>query len=241
MVVNSVAGCVSAEQEGYPVNKLKVIHNGVDMQRFVFDGREGKKWRASMKIPPGARLIGMAGRLDPAKNYEVFLMACEIVASQDDSVYFAIVGGGDNDYAMALKEKIVHHPLFEHRLFYKPNETRMTAMYSALDVMTLTSKSEGLPNTVVEAMACGKRCVVTDVGDCRLAVDRFGVVCEVGDVKGIANGWLTIGLAEGKEEGVSKNTAELRAYMEQTFSLEKMTRQFESVCADILEDGRPGG
>ncbi|NKB75738.1 MAG: glycosyltransferase [Gammaproteobacteria bacterium] len=249
VVVNSVAGWESARQEGYPVNKLQVIHNGVDMQRFMANSQDGEKWRKEMNIPTEAALVGMAGRLDPAKNYEVFLQACEIVAVNDDRVWFVIVGGGDNEYATELKAKIDNHPLYGHRLRYKSNETNMPAMYSALNLMTLTSKSEGLPNTVVEAMACETPCVVTDVGDCRLAVDRFGVVCEVGDAQGIAESWLSIISSKKSNEaansGARKNKiwdfSGLRKYMDQTFSLEKMTKQFEDACTEVQQQGKRGG
>ena len=229
VVVNSVAGCDSAKQEGYPLAKLLVIHNGVDMGRFQFDAELGLAWRTQMNIPKDAKLVGMVGRLDPAKNYEVFLAACEQLSDQDERYWFVIVGGGDNDYAYALENRIKQHPLFGKRLLHKPNETEMAAMYSALDVMTLTSKSEGLPNTVVEAMACERRCVVTDVGDCRLAVDRFGQVCAVGDHQGIAKAWAQA-IAQPMEESDRKS---LLQYMHNHFSLEKMTASFEAVCAEV--------
>ena len=229
VVVNSVAGCDSAKQEGYPFAKLLVIHNGVDMDRFQFDANAGLTWRDQMSIPKDARLIGMVGRLDPAKDYEVFLAASEQLGAQDERCWFVIVGGGDNDYAHTLENRIKQHPLFGKRLLHKPNETEMAAMYSALDVMTLTSKSEGLPNTVVEAMACERRCVVTDVGDCRLAVDRFGKVCAVGDHQGIAKAWASA-LAQPMDECGRQS---LLQYMHNHFSLEKMTTSFEAVCAEV--------
>ena len=253
VVVNSVAGSVSARAENYPEDKLMVIHNGVDMERFAFDAAAGRNWRADMGIPPEVRLVGMVGRLDPAKSYEVFLAACSYAVQRDDGVHFVIIGGGDNDYATQIMAQILLHPLFGRRLFHKPSETNMPAAYSALDLMTMTSKSEGLPNTVVEAMACEKPCVVTDVGDCRLAVDRFGKVCEVGDVEGIANAWLSLlaglddnqSIARGEshhpDNPVSHKAddfSEIRNYMEQTFSLEKMTSRFESLCLELLTEGR---
>ena len=240
VVVNSVAGFESAKEEGYPIAKLQVIHNGVDMQRFQFDEEGGKRWRRDMLIDKDALVIGMVGRLDPAKNYEVFLRACEIAAEKSDRIQFVIVGGGDNEYAQQLHKRICSHQLFGSRLFHKLNETNMPQMYSALDLMTLTSKSEGLPNTVVEAMACGKHCVVTDVGDCRLAVDRFGMVCEVGDAMGIAEAWLSVLHDDFCPTLDSGHAGSVREYMEGRFSLEKMTSQFELACIKVSNDDQSG-
>ena len=57
----------------------------------------------------------------------------------------------------------------------------MAAVYNALDVLVLTSRSEGLPNVLGEAMACGVPCVVTDVGDSKSIISK-SQYCRVVDV-----------------------------------------------------------
>ena len=103
--------------------------------------------------------------------------------------------------------------------------------------MALTSKSEGLPNTVVEAMSCGIFCVVTDVGDCRAVVDRFGAVCDVGDHEGIAAALkLELDTERSPEE-----KEQLRNYMYEEFSFDKKTEMFEAVFKEALSNkGRHG-
>ena len=229
VVVNSVAGFESAIEEGYPKSRLEVIHNGIDTKGFQYNEAKGRKWREKMNIPQDATLVGMAGRLDPAKNYEVFLKVCGQVHEKRKDIWFAIVGGGTNDYANDLRDKIHQHPLYQQRLVHLENETDMQSAYSAFDIMTLTSKSEGLPNTIVEAMSCGRFCVVTDVGDCKLAVANFGIVCDVGDVDGIAKGWLSL------VDDNNKYTQALVTHVKDNFSIEKMTRSFESTCASLTK------
>ncbi len=232
VVVNSVAGCKSAQEVGYPASNLVVIHNGVDMVKFRFSAERGQQWRQQMGIPQDMKLIGMVGRLDPAKNYEVFLQACTWAATKNDQMGFVIVGGGDTAYAREMKQKIDQHPLFGQCLFHKENEWDMVSAYSALDVMTLTSKSEGLPNVVIEALACERPCVVTDVGDCRLAVQRFGKVCRVGDWEGIAAAWLQV-IEQWNEKSWVKG---LREHVEKQFGISRMTGCYEQVAGQVLKE-----
>ena len=237
VVVNSVAGCKSAQEVGYPASRLVVIHNGVDMAKFRFSAERGWAWRQQMGIPQNMKLIGMVGRLDPAKNYEVFLQACVWAAAINDQMGFVIVGGGETAYAREMKQKIDQHPLYGQCLFHKENEQDMVSAYSALDVMTLTSKSEGLPNVIVEALACEKPCVVTDVGDCRLAVGQFGKVCRVGDWEGIAVAWLQV-----IEQWSEKSWAQgLREHVEKQFGLSHMTGCYERVAGQVIKERRSVG
>jgi glycosyltransferase involved in cell wall biosynthesis len=65
----------------------------------------------------------------------------------------------------------------------------MPAVYNALDVCTSASISEGLPNVLGEAMACGIPCVATDVGDSAALVRSTGVVVPPRDPAALAGGW----------------------------------------------------
>jgi glycosyltransferase involved in cell wall biosynthesis len=68
----------------------------------------------------------------------------------------------------------------------------MSAALNALEISTLCSVSEGFPNTVGEAMACGVPCVVTDVGDARLLVGDTGIVVPKNDPAALAEAWARL-------------------------------------------------
>ena len=223
IVVNSYAGRKSAIIEGYPEPKLTVIHTAVDTTRFSLDPDSGAAWRATHGIPQQSLVVGTAGRLDPAKNFEAFLAACEIAAAENQELFFVIAGNGTTTYAGQLLQQIHRHALFGSRLLHIENETDMPAFYNALDIMAVTSKSEGLPNTLVEALACGRYCAVTNVGDCAYAVNEFGLVCETDDARAIASAWLR--LSKNRERAPTR----ARDYVKTTFSRNKMCTNFLEV------------
>ena len=103
--------------------------------------------------------------------------------------------------------------------------------------LLILQQQQIIQNTVVEAMSCGIFCVVTDVGDCRAVVDRFGAVCYVGDHEGIAAALkLELDTERSPEE-----KEQLRNYMYEEFSFDKKTEMFEAVFKEALSNkGRHG-
>ena len=72
----------------------------------------------------------------------------------------------------------------------------MLAVYNAFDMASSSSYSEGFPNVLGEAMACGKPCVVTDVGDSAMLIGDTGVVVPAKDSQALATAWAEILLLE---------------------------------------------
>ena len=83
---------------------------------------------------------------------------------------FVCCGHGDPSYLKELQE-LSRTLGIENRVRWVQAHPDVTAMYNAFDVFCSSSLTEGFPNVIGEAMACGRHCVVTDVGDCRSVVD----------------------------------------------------------------------
>jgi len=189
IVANSRAGKDIAITNGLPGTSLTVIPNGIDTDHFIPDIRDRDRIRAEWNVPDDAYLIGKIARLDPMKGHATFLGAVARAAQNSPTLRFVCVGDGPADYAKSLREKGATLGLGD-RVIWAGNRRDMVAIYNAVDAVTLTSDfGEGFPNAVGEAMACGRACVVTDVGDAACIVGDTGCVVPPGDAIAIAQAW----------------------------------------------------
>lgn len=185
VIVNSEAAAAHHAALGYPRARMRVIPNGIDTRRFDFDAAARARIRGEWQVPDHALLVGLVGRLDLMKDHPTFLKGAAILAARDPRWRFVCVGEGKSGYTEELESQADASGLGE-RLIWAGPRGDMPAVYSALDVLACTSYGESFPNVVAEAMACGRPCVVTDVGDCARIVGPCGAVVEPRDPEAFA-------------------------------------------------------
>ena len=175
VIVNSEAGLKYAAQNGFPEEKMIVIHNGIDTERFHPDREAGRLLRAEWGVKRGKKLIGLVGRLDPMKDHPIFLKAAALLLQSHNDLRFVCVGSGPEDYKKQLIDQSRELGL-AGRIIWAGAQSDMPAVYNALDIKVLSSYGEGFPNVVGEAMACDVPCIVTNVGDAAIIVSDIGEV-----------------------------------------------------------------
>lgn len=189
IITNSRAGKAFSVQNGFPADKMTVIPNGINTERYFPDRAAGEKVRQEWGIAPDHLLIGLVGRLDPMKDHPTFLKAAALFAKGYGNARFVCVGDGPEEYRSRM-EALSEELGLKDRLIWAGVRSDINAVYNALDLSTLSSAfGEGYPNVVGEAMSCGKRCVVTDVGDAAWIVGDTGVVVPIGDPERLVEGW----------------------------------------------------
>ena len=175
IIVNSYAGLDYAAAHGFPINKMVVVHNGIDTEHFSPDQQTRRNVRAEWNVGENEKLIGLVARLDPMKDHATFLTAAALLAMERDDVRFVCVGRGSNDYQHVLVE-LGKELRVADAVIWAGARGDMPAVYNAMDVVVSSSCGEGFPNVIGEAMACGVQCVVTDVGDSARIVGEIGEV-----------------------------------------------------------------
>jgi len=152
---------------GADVSRIRTVYNGVDPAVFPVLSEE-----------PEVPTISWVGRIDPVKDLETLLRAFSLVIKEIPQARLRIFGSppqGGEAYlercrAEAASLGISNHATFEGRV------PEIRDAYAAGHLFVLCSISEGFPYTLIEAMACGRACVATDVG---------GVSEAIGDVAGL--------------------------------------------------------
>jgi glycosyltransferase involved in cell wall biosynthesis len=226
IIVNSKAGYRHSALNGFPENKMVVIPNGIDTEKFKPDPEARTKLRGELGVKNGETLIGLIGRLDPMKGHTTFLEAASIYAKSKKNVRFACIGTGPEIY----KEKLVNlaNKLgLSNLLLWVDSRNDMPKIFNALDMVSSSSSfGEGFPNVIGEAMASSVPCVVTDVGDSSWIVGETGVVVPPNNPKALAEGLLKcLNLNKDNEE----KPIQARLRIENHFSLNKMVERTESV------------
>jgi polysaccharide biosynthesis protein PelF len=145
-------------RDGAAPEKLMVIPNGVDCERFSKIQREHH---------PHRRTVAFIGRVVPIKDVKTFIRACSILRETITDVQAFILGPTEEDpeYFRECKTMVAHLGLQDIVTFTGP--VRIDEYFPRVDVMVLTSISEAQPLTILEAGATGIPSVATDVGACR--------------------------------------------------------------------------
>lgn len=172
----------SALQLGIPLKKVSVIPNGVDFKCFN-PKIDGTAIRKEMKIEK-FKMILFVGRLVPVKGLPVLIDAMKNLLEMGLDVKLVVVGDGPykNEYKMCAKE-IRENVLF---LGYRQD---VPSLIAACDVVVLPSISEGQPSILLEAGACAKPVVSSNVGAASEIVihGKTGYLFEPCDIKSLSD------------------------------------------------------
>jgi glycosyltransferase involved in cell wall biosynthesis len=226
-IPNKIVCCAEAAklahiELGFCATKMVVIPNGYDLSSFKpsFDLR--RRVRKDLGLLESTLVVGVIGRFDPLKDFNNFVQASGLVLRDLDSVKFLMVGKGlDKDNAeLNVWIKKTLHP----DNFILIGEASSHDLLAAMDVYCLSSKAEGFPNVVAEAMAMRIPCVVTDVGDAARIVGESGVVVEPMDAYALYKGLMLMLTLEKHDRQALGDTA--RQSIENQYDIREVQKKF---------------
>lgn len=232
IVVNSVAGIKAHALLGYDPERMVLITNGYEMNRFRPDPVSYREVRQELGLAPDTPLVGMLARFDPQKDQANFLRAARLVAADYPEVTFLMAGNGITANNPAFAALLKEHPLPPERLRLLGERLDMPRLLAALDLFVSSSAfGEGHPNVVGEAMCCGVPCVVTDVGDCALMVGNTGLVVPPRDPEALAEAIGTALSWEAKERQRRGRAA--RERMQRKFEINRVNARREALYLEL--------
>ncbi len=179
--------------------RIEIIPNGIHVPDFY--QLRGKR-RAARQLNYGRKNVGFIGRVVPIKDVKTLLKSARLVVNVLPDTQFLIAGPMDEEpaYAEECQTLVQHLGLQDHVKFL--GSVKVHELLGELDLMLLTSISEGLPFVVLESYAAGVPIVSTDVGACRELIEgrpeekpNFGpggFVVPVGNAEQLADGMIRI-------------------------------------------------
>jgi sugar transferase (PEP-CTERM/EpsH1 system associated) len=212
---------------GFPLDRITVIRNGVDLTRFHPVGRAAA--RLTLGLPVEGLIIGTAGRLVPVKDQASLLDA--FARLKAEGIGFTGVIAGEGPLRAELEARARANGLSDCVRFlgHRPDVERV---FAALDVFVLSSRSEGLSNTILEAMASRLPIVATRVGGADELVDDGAtgllVAPESPDALSVALGRLVGDAALREAMGAAGRRRALGR-----FTLDRMVRTYEHLYREL--------
>jgi glycosyltransferase involved in cell wall biosynthesis len=206
-----------------PRENVRRIANGIDAAKFAFTSRPSKKGRATV--------IGSVGALRAEKN---FARLVRIVRSLPPSVNASLIIVGDGPERPRLQEASAADP----RVRLVGATRTPEAFYRDFDIFALSSDTEQMPLSLMEAMAAGLPVVATDVGDVRemLAPENRELVASLGDDAEFSTALRRLVEDASLREKLGAANAE-KARNE--FSLPAMIASHHALYVEALQRGRP--
>jgi glycosyltransferase involved in cell wall biosynthesis len=207
-------------------SRTVVVHNGIDAWAFR-PARDGATVRAELRVPAGRRVVVMAGRMTPQKGWDVLLEAAARLAPLRDDIFWLLVGDGPLQPALMRRAGELGV-----RACFVGARADMADVLGCADLVVLASRSEGLPFTLLEAMALGKPVVATRVGGVPEVVEegRSGRLVPPEDPAALATAVASVlDTPDAAAMGVRG-----RARVEAAFTLDAMVRGLERVYAAEL-------
>lgn len=213
------------------IKNAKVVYNGIDTDRF--NGNLSRtKVRAGLGLLPDDLVIGTVGGLRPAKNHSVLFSAFKKVKEVNSRIKLMIVGDGPLFESL---RSLVRSLKLEESVLFTGERRDIPELLTVMDIFVLPSLFEGLPISLIEAMASGLPVVASRVGGIPEVIEKNnGILVQPDDTEGLKDALLTLlndeetRIAMGKE-----NRKRVKAH----FSLSKMTAEYESVYATLIEKG----
>lgn len=163
---------------------LETVYSGIDLSKF--QGVQISSYlRENFDVPKGFQLISNVSAVAPHKDYYTFVDTVELLVQRGVKAKFFIIGDGSEKEAIM---QYVKDKNLQKEIYFTGFIKQLLPVLKSLDLMLVTSKTEGLGTTILDAFACGVPVVATRAGGIPEIVqhNKTGLTAEVGDSKGLA-------------------------------------------------------
>lgn len=226
------AARIAHAAHGYDARRMVVVHNGFDADIDAPVRRALLRERCG--FAPDDIVVGSIARFDHDKDLPNMVRAAGLVAAREPRARFLLIGHCGKDEAAQLRAWM-RDARCEDRFMLLEARTDAADYLAALDLYCLSSRNEGFPNAVGEAMACALPCVVTDVGDAAHLVGDAGVVVPKENPQALADGIEALLRLDAAARRALGQRALARVH--ERFSSRHARERFEALYRQVLKGG----
>lgn len=220
-----------ARSVGFPRNQIRSIPNGVDTDRFCPRPERRACMRSQFGLPQKGVVIGTVARLVPVKNHEGLLKAMAALTQSGKQVHLALAGNGP---LLADLRSIAAGLNLNGRVHFLGDLDNVHEFLNALDLFVLNSRSEGMSNTILEAMSCGLPVVATNVGaNSELVIEgQSGLLIPSDNPQVLAEAIVKLVDNQSLRRRMGEQG---RARIERDYGIARMVRDYSQLYCDLKE------
>ncbi len=180
-----------SKHEGFPIDRVHIIRNGIDCNRFTPAAAVRSTLRNELGVSEQTMLVGIVAALRPEKNHAMFVDVAKQVCEVRDDVHFVIVGDGPQ---RPMIETLVDEFKLNDRVHLLGTRLDTSKILAALDLFLLCSHNEASPVSILEALACNVPVISTRVGSVAESVvnGQTGYLVNTDDRASMAEHVLTL-------------------------------------------------
>jgi len=219
---------------GVPREKIEIIHNGINLSEYASLPPKGF-FKKKVGIDDDEKIVLYLGRIHEIKGIDILVKAFAKVIDSFDDVKLVIVGP-DDGYLGKLEALIKALKIKDDVLILGPlYDTDKLEVYVDADICVLPSRYETFPNVVLEAYACSKPVIASNVESISDIVlhGETGLLVRAGDVKELANA-ITFMLTRLKQ--AEKMGCKARKFVEEKFSIDIVVTKLEAFYERVLKN-----
>ena len=238
IIANSNAGAESHRNIfNFPASNYRIVHNGVDVERFK--PLDGTLMRDEFAIPNKCLVIGCFANFKKQKNHAMLFRAFRLVLDSLPDTRLLLIGerpadsrGKLDNYKNRL-DHLINDLGIRNRCIFLGHQSNTEKIYPICNVTALSSFHEGIPNVLLESMACGVPAVATDVCDNKYIINNGenGFLIDIDDERTMAERMkmLLIDILLRQEMGIKA-----RKWMIKEFSTKRLAEKIEAIYMELL-------
>jgi L-malate glycosyltransferase len=223
------------DEENINPNKIKVIYNGVDINRFSLEKKFCEEVRCELRISKHDPIIGIIAEIKPVKGHIYLLKAVKRLIKSIPDLKVLIIGDSiEPETRAGVEAEVSELGLKDHAVFLGRTQ-EVPRLLTAIDISILPSLSEGVSNTILESMAAGVPVIATNVGGSPEVVldGKTGLIVPPADSDALADAILRL---LDNPEFATRLAAQARSMVIHHFSKENMIDNYENLYLQLIED-----